>query len=148
MSKSAEQSIYDRALEAASDHHGRPATQTEMAKLAGVKQPSVTKWRVGGMDLKTAAEFSKNTKVAVEWLLTGRGSKLVADTVPADMKELVRLWVHMSDQVKRDVIGYAKIQRAMDMTGNPERREAFESQIPRPADRVHEDDPPKYEDDQ
>lgn len=50
-------------------------TQSKLAAVAGIKQPSVNDWKDGYPTMDTAVRTATALGVCVEWLLTERGPK-------------------------------------------------------------------------
>ena len=68
-----------RVQEAMRDQ-GKKPTQAAVAKLVGIKQPSVNKWAKGGLPtMETVVDLAERLNVSVEWLLTERGPKRPLD---------------------------------------------------------------------
>lgn len=53
--------------------------QTQLANKYGIKQPSTRKWFTGESmpSYEIATDLCRRSKVAYEWLMTGRGQKFV-----------------------------------------------------------------------
>jgi DNA-binding XRE family transcriptional regulator len=75
-----DKTVLERAMEALGDKYPKQATQTKLASIAGVKQPSVNEWRGGYPTMETAVRLATSLGICVEWLLTGRGPKHPVDT--------------------------------------------------------------------
>jgi len=68
--------FWDR-LQRALKQRNLPTTQTAIARLVGVSQPSVYEWKHGGLPtLDNAIQLAEITGCCVEWLLTGRGPQI------------------------------------------------------------------------
>lgn len=105
-------------------------TQTEIGKLVGKGQTTVSKWRLGQSlpELSTAIELALKANLCVEWLLTERGPKhpdaLIDDPALADV---VRYW-HTVGPMERDEI--LKHARYIRTTYHPDpRRQAEDERV-------------------
>lgn len=131
-----ERSFWDRLQEAMGECGMETDNLSAAARLVDAHYSSATKWKDGGLPrMKHAVKLATKTGVCVEWLLTGRGPKRSTDTVPEDMESLVSLWPQMNAETRKNVIGYAKLQRTIQDSNEPERTRAFEKDI---AHTVHE----------
>jgi hypothetical protein len=97
MGKPPQKTLFDRAEEAAREKlKKKKATQTDIAKLAGIAQPSVHEWKTGGPRIAHARTFAKNTGVCVEWLYTGEGPKRPTPPPDPDLARVYDRWEHLS----------------------------------------------------
>lgn len=101
---------WDRVKEALADAR-LPTTQTYAAKLADVKQPSVSDWNKDGQgpELKNAIKLAKALNICVEWLYTERGPKRPGLPDDVHARRLWDLWPTISDENKANLVGYAAI---------------------------------------
>lgn len=83
-------------------------TLEQVAKLARVKQPSVSLWAEGSMRMKKAIEYATTTGVCVEWLLTERGPKFPPPEPDANTDKLNGLWPHVSDVTRGRILQIAE----------------------------------------
>jgi hypothetical protein len=95
---------------AAQEKFGREVRQVDIARMAGVKQPSVSLWnkKDGGARLGIARKLAEKLDACVESLYTGRGPM----RPPPDdsvMRELLALWLHLNEGTRRDLLGFARI---------------------------------------
>lgn len=100
MGKKLERSFLDRAMEALAERYPREkATQTKLAKLAGVSQPTVSEWKEPGRsaDLPNGIRLAKVLDVCVEWLYTERGPKRPGSAgVPDEhLSPILKAWPDM-----------------------------------------------------
>jgi DNA-binding XRE family transcriptional regulator len=95
---------------AAQEKFGREVRQVDIARMAGVKQPSVSLWnkKDGGPRLGIARQLAEKLDVCVEWLYTGRGPMRPPPDDPV-MRELLALWPHLNEGTRRDLLGFARI---------------------------------------
>lgn len=112
MAKRSERSFLDRALEALAEKYPRErATQTRLAQLAGVKQPSVHEW--GDKDrapaIPNAVDLAMKLDVCVEWLYTERGPKRPAGGAVVDehLTPILEAWPKLDPALKRQIARYA-----------------------------------------
>lgn len=87
----------------------RQVPQQAIASLAGVKQPSVAKWKRGGpIDLTVLIRIAVKLDVCVEWLLSGRGPKFPTESSEPMIQELIRIATGLSDTQRMDLLKYAR----------------------------------------
>lgn len=104
----AKRSFYDRAMEALRERYPRQRpTQVLLAALAGVKQPTVTEWRIGYPTMETAVRLATALDVCVEWLLTERGPKRPPKGAPDSLGPLSAIWSELSERQKSEIARYA-----------------------------------------
>lgn len=96
--------------------------QQEVAKIFRVGQSSVTKWKTGKdtPKLPRAITMAMEHGVCVEWLLTGRGPKFPGGTADSEMARLLDFWDRLTPETKRNIVGYAILQRSIQTTSSPE----------------------------
>lgn len=109
MSKEPTRTFLERAMEALSERFPRDrATQTRLAKIAGVSQPAANEW--GQKDrfpeIPTGVRIAKELGVCVEWLYTESGPKYPPPAAEAD--QFVVEWGKLDDATKRQVASFAK----------------------------------------
>jgi DNA-binding XRE family transcriptional regulator len=116
MQRKPERTFLDRALEALGEKYPREkATQTRLAQLAGVKQPSVNEW--GEKDrapaIATGVDLARRLDVCVEWLYTERGPKRPAGGAQVDehLTPILEAWPNLDVGVKRQIARYADFIR-------------------------------------
>jgi hypothetical protein len=96
-----ERSFLDRATEALQEKFPRDKpTQSKLAALAGVKQPSVNDWKEGSPAVDTGVRLALALDVCVEWLYTERGPKRPPKATPDDLGPLSPIWGTLSDRQK------------------------------------------------
>lgn len=108
--------------------------QQEVAKIFSVGQSSVTKWKTGKdtPSLPRAVDMALEYGVCVEWLLTGRGPKYPGGTSDAELARLLEFWDRLTTETKRNVVGYATLQRSIQSTAIKEAAAADKvTRIPR-----------------
>lgn len=103
--KDYELSVFERAEQAACEKLKKAkVTQNDLAKLAGISQPSVREWKVGGPRVEVARDFSKNTGICVEWLYSGLGPKRPPPAPNSHLGRLYDRWNELSDFTKGRII--------------------------------------------
>lgn len=92
----------------------RPSTQKEAARIAGVKQPTVSDWNQPGKapEHEKVLRLAKKLNVCVEWLYTERGP--MRPGLPDDpfARQLAMLWDRLGDDTKQAIVGYARVNAA------------------------------------
>jgi len=82
--------------------------QRHIAQLAGVQQPSVTKWKRGGpIDRSNIIRLAVHLDVATEWLETGRGQKFPGPANDPLLEQIWRLVTSMDESHRMEVAQYA-----------------------------------------
>lgn len=106
-----QRTFWQRVQEALRDAHGE-GTQEEAAKIAGVKQPSISLWNqpTGGPKLRNALKLAVALGVCVEWLYTERGPKRPGPIDDAQARRLWDLWARLDDASKDELVGYAAVR--------------------------------------
>ena len=106
-----ERTFWDRVSEAMSDNGMKPS-QTAVADMIGIKQPSVSEWtKTGGYPtMENGVKLAKRLGVSVEWLYTGAGPKRPPPTDEA-AERLWALWGRIDDFTKGEIVGKA-VERA------------------------------------
>lgn len=106
--------------------------QQEVAKIFKVGQSAVTKWKTGKdtPSLPRAVDMAVQHGVCVEWLLTGRGPKFPGGTADGEMSRLLEFWDRLTQDTKRNVVGYAILQRSIQNTASPERIKEVHEKLP------------------
>jgi hypothetical protein len=107
--KKTERTFWSRVQEALKDAR-KPVTQVYAARIAGVKQPSVSLWNEPGgfPTIENAIAIAKHVNVCVEWLLTGRGPKGIGPPEEKLARELWQFWPHLDDATKGRIVGIAQ----------------------------------------
>lgn len=112
MRKHPERTFLDRALEALGERFPRERpTQTRLAQMVGIKQPSVNEW--GDKDrapaIATGVKLAKQLGVCVEWLYTERGPKRPTEAPAADeeLSPILAVWPDLDPATKRRISRYA-----------------------------------------
>lgn len=110
--------FWDRVKEALGDaarakktHNGvriKP-TQVFAAKIAEVKQPTVSDWNKPGKapELDNALKLALALDVCIEWLYTGRGPKRPGIPLDRYAQQLWELWPQLTDGERGKLLGIA-----------------------------------------
>lgn len=87
---------------------GKPATQTHVAKVLGIEQPSVSEWnKPGGYpEMARAVEIADYAGVCVEWLYSGKGP-IRPPPFDALAQRLWSLWGRLDEATKGELVGIA-----------------------------------------
>lgn len=123
MARTPDSPIVDRMKEAARLANF-PPTQSGIAKMLGIKQPSVAEWNQGKMPtIDRVVLAAQRTKLCVEWIYTGRGPKFVLPTQKDDalLNELLVVWEKLSLETRTNLVQTAKLMRTVQITATPER---------------------------
>lgn len=109
MPKPPNRTAWERVKEALIDA-GYAGKQSDVERLIGVKQGSVSEWnRVGvtpGLD--TAIALGLKLNVCAEWILTERGPKRPGPPMEPAALDLWNAWGQLSDEDRREVVGFVK----------------------------------------
>jgi transcriptional regulator with XRE-family HTH domain len=100
-------SVGERLLEVAGGK-----TQTQIARLIGVSQPTVSEWGRSGHfpSMENAVALASAFGVCVEWLLMDRGPKFPDKPIDPRAQELWELWKDLDDDMKIGLIEQAKFR--------------------------------------
>lgn len=92
---------------------GMAGTQAEAAKIAGVKQPSVSEWNQPGHypTIESAVKLAERLGVCVEWIITGRGPKRPGTALDLYADRLMQLWAELTLEARQQIVGYAEVVR-------------------------------------
>lgn len=135
MSEDIKKSFWERVLEVLADRGVDRDQQTTVAKMIGIKQPSVAEWLDGGKpSMKNAIKLATKLEVCVEWLLTGRGDKR---PVPPDSsaQELWRIW-QKHPEIREQIASYAAFAASQSPASSPfTKAEPKKPPTPRPTAR-------------
>lgn len=108
MTKTSSRGVLDRIYEALRDA-GKPATQSQIAELLKIKQPSVSEWKTSLPSLKHGLTLAQKLNVCVEWLYTERGPKRPGAPLEWVAQELWDLWPRLPEATKQQILGHAKM---------------------------------------
>lgn len=92
---------------------GRPDTQVAVAKLLGIKQPSVSEWARGETSPTTEnlVTLAMKTNFTFEYLRTGRGERRVQPQKQQDpqLQELMPIWEALTAQSRVALLAHARL---------------------------------------
>jgi len=104
-----EKTVWKRILEAMTDV-SLPRTQTAVAKVCGITQPSVQRWAKGrnAPTLKQAIRFCLKTGVCVEWIYTGRGPKHPEAKPGSTTEAVLQIFHALDEDGRKEVLRHAE----------------------------------------
>lgn len=108
MKKTSSGGVLDRIFEGLRDA-SRPPTQSQIAELLHIKQPSVSEWKRSLPSLRHAITLATKLNLCIEWLYTGRGPKRPGAPLEGPAQELWDLWPRLSESTKQQILGHAKL---------------------------------------
>lgn len=84
---------------------GHRVTLPEVAKLWGVGNTAVSKWRRGeGMpDANRLAQMAEKMDVSVNWLWTGQGEMLLKTKEDQEFRQLLAAWLKLTPEQRRQL---------------------------------------------
>jgi len=99
---------------------GHRVTLGQVAKFAGTGETAVSKWRRGaGMpDSNRLADMAKKLGVSVNWLWTGQGEMSVTQKEDEAFKELLTLFLSLSDTQRQQLKVSAEIMLELSKRQN------------------------------
>ncbi len=114
MAKVHDPKFWARACEALRGLGIEQDQQTAIAKLIGVKQPSVFEWEHGKSmpSIANVTKLALKTNVTVEWLYTNRGPKHPGPPGEPLAQRLWSLWGRLGQEEKAELVGYAAVRAA------------------------------------
>lgn len=122
MSKRPQRSAWARVKEALIEA-GYKGVQSDVEKLIGIAQSSVSEWNRVGVTpgLENAITLGLKLNVCVEWILTERGPKRPGPPPDPLAQELWSAWPRIPQEERPIVVGFA-LGRALPITGSTVRR--------------------------
>lgn len=104
--------------------------QRQIGKIAGVGQTAANKWKLGTgwPTLENAIALATKGGVCVEWLLTERGPR-TPEPEDADTAALLRHWAVLTPEARISLLRTARLEHAVQFTGDPEARRAFQRSL-------------------
>lgn len=108
MAKLRERTFLERALDALKERYPKDrATQTRLAKIAGVSQPAVYEWGLPNRapEHPSVLKLAKELNVCVEWLYTERGPR--HPPVTAEAEPFLQDWEKLDPETRRQIARYA-----------------------------------------
>jgi hypothetical protein len=102
--------FWDRLVKALEKNgYKGPNYQTAVAKLIGIKQPSVHLWSVGRTmpSMANVVKLADKLAVDVQWLLSDAKPKRKSHDADRTADELMAMWPQLSDITKGRLLGIA-----------------------------------------
>lgn len=101
--------FWDRLVRALRDKGYEDNHQTVVARLIGIRQPSVHLWAKGRTmpSMANVVELASKLGVDANYLLTGAKSKRKSQDVDPTANELLALWPRLTDVTKGRLLGIA-----------------------------------------
>lgn len=99
---------------------GHRVTLGQVAKFAGTGETAVSKWRrgVGMPDSNRLADMAERLGVSVNWLWTGQGEMSVTQKEDEAFKELLTLYLSLSDTQRQQLKVSAEIMLELSKRQN------------------------------
>jgi hypothetical protein len=124
------------------DRQGLPTSQNGVATKLDMSQGSTRRWYTGdGLpDTPQIIQIARLGRCSIHWLLTGEG--LEAVNPDQDTADLLRHWAILTPEARRAVLRTARLEHAVQFTGDPEARSAYQKRLQEssPGFAVHERD--------
>jgi transcriptional regulator with XRE-family HTH domain len=116
--------FFDRLCEAF-EEAGLGTTQVEIAKLVGVNQSAVSKWKNNESypSVETALRAATVSKVSVAWLYLGIGNKREDDEMDKLTWALLRTMAKLPVADRRELLDLAEIKAARSKGDGPKKVE-------------------------
>jgi transcriptional regulator with XRE-family HTH domain len=101
--------FWDRLVKALEKNGYEGPHQTTVAKLIGIKQPSVHLWQAGRTmpSMANVVKLADKLGVEVQWLLSDAKSKRKSIDIDRTAYELMAMWPQLSDITKGTILGIA-----------------------------------------
>ena len=114
-----QRTVWARVREALVDA-GLPATQGHVAKMLGIKQPSVSEWNTatGCPKIEHARHLARDLGVCLDWLMNGVEPKRIRPDDPAAQR-LWDLWPHLTPFTKGRIVQIAEDNGGHDRPSFP-----------------------------
>lgn len=110
---------------------GYARTQAAVARLIGIKQPSVHEWAYGGLPtVERCRELAGKLGVCVEWLYSGEGPRRPQVPTDKEAEKLWDIWRKLTTESRQNLTGYAAYLRSTQITASPERMREFHAALP------------------
>lgn len=127
------------------DRQGLPTSQNGVATRLDMSQGSTRRWFLGdGLpETRQIIEIARLGKVSIHWLLTGEGQETV--NADPDTAALLRHWAVLTPEARTSLLRTARLEHAVQFTGDPEARSAFQKALENHSSnhRVHDRDKSK-----
>jgi transcriptional regulator with XRE-family HTH domain len=112
--------FYERLMEALADA-GLPQTQTQIADMAGVQQPAVSKWKSDESfpEYEPALRLAQRACVSVSWLWLGLGNKKNGGDMDDQTIALLDAWHRMPETARQELLEYIRFRAASAQDSPP-----------------------------
>jgi transcriptional regulator with XRE-family HTH domain len=121
--------FYERLMEALRDAQ-LDLTQTQIAGIAGVQQPAVSKWKSDESfpEYENALRLAQRACVSVSWLWLGLGNKKNGGDMDDQTIALLEAWHRMPEAARKELLEYIRFRAATSPDNQP---------TPPPVDSAH-----------
>lgn len=124
------------------DRQGLPTSQNGVATKLGMSQGSTRRWYTGdGLpEIQQVIELARLGRCSIHWLLTGEGLETV--NPDPDTASLLKHWNALLPEARTALLRAAKLEHAVQFTGEPEARSAYQKRLQEHSGRnmVHDKD--------
>ena len=105
--------FYARLMESLTDA-GLPTTQVQIADMAGVQQPAVSKWKSDESfpEYEAALRLAQRARVSVSWLWLGLGNKKNGGDMDDQTVALLDAWHRMPEAARKELLEYIRFRAA------------------------------------
>lgn len=122
------------------EKQGLPTSQNGVATRLNMSQGSTRRWYTGEgyPEIEQLKEIARLGKCSIHWLLTNEGPESV--NLDPDTAALLRHWAILTPEARTTVLRTARGEHAMQFTGDPEARKAFQKKLEEHSNgyRVHD----------
>lgn len=121
---------------------GLPTSQNGIANKLDMSQGSVRRWFTGDgyPEIPQLIEIARRGKCSIHWLLTDEGQESL--NYDPDTATLLRHWAVLTPEARISLLRAARLEHAVQFTGDPEARSAFQKLLGdiSTANRIHDKD--------
>lgn len=131
-------SLFWQRLTRAWDRQGLPTSQNGIAKRMNMSQGSTRRWYTGDgrPEIEQVIELARLGRCSIHWLLTGEGLESV--NLDPETASLLKHWNALMPEARTALLRTAKLEHAVQFTGDPEARSAYQKRIAAPASMVQD----------
>jgi hypothetical protein len=103
-----------------------------------MSQGSTRRWYTGDgrPETEQLIELARLGKCSIHWLLTGEGIEAV--NPDQDTASLLKHWNALLPEARTALLRAAKLEHAVQFTGDPEARSAFQKRLTERSNMVHD----------